>query len=267
MEENRENDFNLQPTPPKESVAERAPKKGNALIFTNILLTLLVIGLGIYIFIEKEKVKEENRTNDKKTDIVKETEQEEKYREYKGDYISAKLPPGWNICEHTGSSPIATVMKDDAYSGLTDLTISKDDIKIFEMRFVNGIGLLGCPEYVKFKDFSPAKIQEIEKENKEIGMTTEYIDYTNTPYTEFIFLGSKVRRVGNRLFDDPNSTDEYFDPGCLGEIILLKDISVTAIDNQTTPYKINVYQITISDNQTEDTLKELDKILESFRPV
>ena len=30
-------------------------------------------------------------------------------------------------------------------------------------------------------------------------MTTEYIDYTNISYSEFTFLGSKVRRVKNRL--------------------------------------------------------------------
>lgn len=107
--------------------------------------------------------------------------------EYKGEYISAKLPKGWEIKEYTGGDAITTAEKSVQYLVCLTMTISKDKENLFEMKIIDGIGLLGCPEYVKFKDFPPAKIQEIEKENKEIGMTTEYIDYTNISYSEFTF--------------------------------------------------------------------------------
>ena len=65
-----------------------------------------------------------------------------------------------------------------------------------------------------------------------------------------------------------DDVEQYFDPGCL-EVIYLEDIFATASSNsnQTTPYKINIYQVTILGNSTENTLKELDKVLESIQPV
>lgn len=276
MEENKKNNANIQSTPQVESVVKNVPRKMNVLLITNIFLTLLIIGLGVYIFMTDKKVKQLEKGIQKKENITQKDADENKIvekektteTEYKGEYISAKLPKGWEIKEYTGGDAITTAEKSVQYSGLTNLIISKDKENIFEMKIIDGIGLLGCPEYVKFKDFPPAKIQEIEKENKEIGMTTEYIDYTNISYSEFTFLGSKVRRVKNRLFSDMDDVEQYFDPGCL-EVIYLEDIFATASSNsnQTTPYKINIYQVTILGNSTENTLKELDKVLESIQPV
>lgn len=276
MEENKKNNANIQSTPQVESVVKNVPRKMNVLLITNIFLTLLIIGLGVYIFMTDKKVKQLEKGIQKKENITQKDADENKIvekektteTEYKGEYISAKLPKGWEIKEYTGGDAITTAEKSVQYSGLTNLIISKDKENLFEMKIIDGIGLLGCPEYVKFKDFPPAKIQEIEKENKEIGMTTEYIDYTNISYSEFTFLGSKVRRVKNRLFSDMDDVEQYFDPGCL-EVIYLEDIFATASSNsnQTTPYKINIYQVTILGNSTENTLKELDKVLESIQPV
>jgi hypothetical protein len=276
MEENKKNNANIQSTPQVESVVKNVPRKMNVLLITNIFLTLLIIGLGVYIFMTDKKVKQLEKGIQKKENITQKDTDENKIvekektteTEYKGEYISAKLPKGWEIKEYTGGDAITTAEKSVQYSGLTNLIISKDKENLFEMKIIDGIGLLGCPEYVKFKDFPPAKIQEIEKENKEIGMTTEYIDYTNISYSEFTFLGSKVRRVKNRLFSDMDDVEQYFDPGCL-EVIYLEDIFATASSNsnQTTPYKINIYQVTILGNSTENTLKELDKVLESIQPV
>lgn len=276
MKENRMNNSTIQSTPQVESVVKNVPRKMNVLLITNIFLTLLIIGLGVYIFMTDKKVKQLEKGIQKKENITQKDTDENKIvekektteTEYKGEYISAKLPKGWEIKEYTGGDAITTAEKSVQYSGLTNLIISKDKENIFEMKIIDGIGLLGCPEYVKFKDFPPAKIQEIEKENKEIGMTTEYIDYTNISYSEFTFLGSKVRRVKNRLFSDMDDVEQYFDPGCL-EVIYLEDIFATASSNsnQTTPYKINIYQVTILGNSTENTLKELDKVLESIQPV
>jgi hypothetical protein len=276
MKENRMNNSTIQSTPQVESVVKNVPRKMNVLLITNIFLTLLIIGLGVYIFMTDKKVKQLEKGIQKKENITQKDADENKIvekektteTEYKGEYISAKLPKGWEIKEYTGGDAITTAEKSVQYSGLTNLIISKDKENIFEMKIIDGIGLLGCPEYVKFKDFPPAKIQEIEKENKEIGMTTEYIDYTNISYSEFTFLGSKVRRVKNRLFSDMDDVEQYFDPGCL-EVIYLEDIFATASSNsnQTTPYKINIYQVTILGNSTENTLKELDKVLESIQPV
>lgn len=276
MKENRMNNSTIQSTPQVESVVKNVPRKMNVLLITNIFLTLLIIGLGVYIFMTDKKVKQLEKGIQKKENITQKDADENKIvekektteTEYKGEYISAKLPKGWEIKEYTGGDAITTAEKSVQYSGLTNLIISKDKENLFEMKIIDGIGLLGCPEYVKFKDFPPAKIQEIEKENKEIGMTTEYIDYTNISYSEFTFLGSKVRRVKNRLFSDMDDVEQYFDPGCL-EVIYLEDIFATASSNsnQTTPYKINIYQVTILGNSTENTLKELDKVLESIQPV
>ena len=270
------NNSTIQSTPQVESVVKNVPRKMNVLLITNIFLTLLIIGLGVYIFMTDKKVKQLEKGIQKKENITQKDTDENKIvekektteTEYKGEYISAKLPKGWEIKEYTGGDAITTAEKSVQYSGLTNLIISKDKENLFEMKIIDGIGLLGCPEYVKFKDFPPAKIQEIEKENKEIGMTTEYIDYTNISYSEFTFLGSKVRRVKNRLFSDMDDVEQYFDPGCL-EVIYLEDIFATASSNsnQTTPYKINIYQVTILGNSTENTLKELDKVLESIQPV
>lgn len=247
-------------------------KKEKILKITNFFLLMIAIGLGIYILhqegyikFKKDEIRQEEKTEEGDTD-ENDTKEEETESEYKGKYVTAKLPEGWKIEEYTGGQALTIAIKDVEYSGLTKLVISKNGVILFEMKIVDGIGLIGCPEYPKFKDFSPEVIQEIEKNNKEIGEETKYIDYTNTPYSEFSFLGTRVRRVEDLLFGGGSIGDPYFDPGCV-RVIALKDISVTADYGQPTSYETSIYETYIPSNQPESDLKELDRVLESMRPV
>ena len=161
MKENRMNNSTIQSTPQVESVVKNVPRKMNVLLITNIFLTLLIIGLGVYIFMTDKKVKQLEKGIQKKENITQKDADENKIvekektteTEYKGEYISAKLPKGWEIKEYTGGDAITTAEKSVQYSGLTNLIISKDKENIFEMKIIDGIGLLGCPEYVSLKTF------------------------------------------------------------------------------------------------------------------
>ena len=70
MEENKKNNANIQSTPQVESVVKNVPRKMNVLLITNIFLTLLIIGLGVYIFMTDKKVKQLEKGIQKKENIT-----------------------------------------------------------------------------------------------------------------------------------------------------------------------------------------------------
>lgn len=83
MEENKKNNANIQSTPQVESVVKNVPRKMNVLLITNIFLTLLIIGLGVYIFMTDKKVKQLEKGIQKKENITQKDTDENKIVERK----------------------------------------------------------------------------------------------------------------------------------------------------------------------------------------
>lgn len=277
MEENQENNLNLQPTPPIDNVVETtppvdnvvktAPKKGKMLVFTNVLLALLVIGLGIYIFITNKKIKELEKEDQEKitqkgglvvveAEVEEETVEKPQTKNFVGKYIKAELPEKWTIKEYKDGEGSYLITEGSDYSGLTGLEISNGNKTIMEMHILDGVGSVGCQRITLFKDSPKGFQDDKEKMNKEIGVEAEILDYTNTAYSEITLFGLKIRRVETEVFYDVDSNTTTFEASCERNWIPLKGLKKVA--------PVTLFQIVISKEATSNELATLDSILESL---
>ncbi len=280
MEENKKNNTNTQPTSSKENVVNPTPTKGNTIVIINVLLTLLVVGLGVYIFMTSKKLKEENKVSDKKTNIVKEEKKDEGESEiqvekevdkkppqqkFVGKYIKADLPTGWKIVEYENGDGTTMLDSMSKWEGLTGLQITKGGKEIMRMEAVSGIGFEGgCRELPRFKDYSSEYEAEMIKFAEEMGEKTEILDLTNKENSEFEWLKVRVRRVSNILYQDSVEGKEYFEPPCdLYKIIPTEGPYFKAVGYDY----VNHYIHEISSSATTSELKDLDGILRSMELV
>lgn len=230
-------------------------KKKSVLLYVNILLIIIVLGLGAYIlktenFFTEEKKEE---TVEREDDIEEEDGEEEEMSEeeattsyFAGKYITATLPLGWNIKE-----------EEDLGSQFKGFQIAHGGKTIMELEILDGVGSVGCPQIVLFSD-SPENYEEEMKEmNTEIGMEAAVLDYTNTKYSDIHLFGLRMRRVGNRMFFDTDEKTKAFEAQCEGSWIVIEELSEIA----STSY----FNLTISNQATAEELNSLDIILESLR--
>ena len=183
---------------------------------------------------------------------------------YEGKAITATLPEGWEIKEFfdgEGHNFLTTGQEEKTYyMGLTGIQIYNGNKEIMELKKVPyATGIEGCEKLPRFSDNSPDYeyiMGKSQKSSWESDIT--YIDYTNTPFSEFIFLGMRVRRVSTNLYIDRIPNDEYFQPQCdLLSLSLGNLMSATAQGSR--------FFYTISEEANENELVTLDKILESMK--
>ncbi len=284
MEESRENNFNLQPTPPKESVVEDIPKKGNFLVVANVLLTLLVIGLGVYIFVTDKKVKElKIKDKDKESVIQEDTDEEdvviEKKEENKnekeivskpqtksftGKYIKAELPTGWEIIEYGDGEGTEFLMDGTNYKGLTGLKISYNQKNILTMSALDGFGSNECSKLPHFKDSSEKYENDMREMSEETGHTFELLDYTNGGYQEYKWFDRNIRRVGDTFHYDTKNNNAYFEPQCLFSVVAFETSLFSSDSGSPT---MNSYQYELEKTVTKTVLEQLDTILKSMKTI
>ena len=125
---------------------------------------------------------------------------------------------------------------------------------------VYGIGFEACPQMPRFTDSNPDYEKEQEEIADEIDEKVEYLDYTDTPYSEFTWLEKRVRRIRTTLYYDTVLGNEYFEPQCEVAFFQLEDLGFEDPDG----YKGSVYMYTISQEATDEELELLDKILTSM---
>jgi len=286
MEESRENDFNLQPTPPKESVVEDIPKKRNFLVVANVLLTLLIIGLGVYIFMTDKRVKELEKENedkenvvqedtDKEKDVVEKVEEKENKNEkevtskpqtknFTGKYIKAELPTGWEIVEYGNGEGAKILVEGINYKGLTGLKISYNQKNILTMSAVDGFGSNECPKLPHFAD-SSEKYESYMREMVEgTGKTLELINYSSGDYSEYKWFDRNIRRVGDTFHYDTQNNNAYFEPQCLFSIVAFDTL---LFSNDSSSPTLNSYQYELEKTATKTVLEQLDTILKSMKTI
>ena len=252
---------------PTEEITEGKEKK-TPLFYINIVLLLIVLGLGAYILYKegywaKTKEQEKIETEDALKEEKELDEKEPKTKDFTGTYIKAKLPEGWDIVEYEDGEGTDTVTEGSKVVGLTGLEIKKGGTVILKLKALEGYGSNECSQIAHFKDFS----QEYEEDKKEMaeetGHTVTFLDFTKTPYTEINLFGIKIRRVEKEIFYDTIEGDSYFQPQCLKPVLIFDDLTFTVGEGayQTSN---GDYSYSFSGNVTTEELNLLDDILKSM---
>jgi hypothetical protein len=274
------------PTTPMPEVVVESSKKKKWLPILVILLSILFLTVTGYIvykeFFEKEDVvdntPEVNETTDEPNiedpDVCEvgeedcEDEEEEEVvqsNSFEGEVITATLPSDWSIIEYfdgDGTESLPGEMGN--YYGLTAIDIiNPDNLQVFTIQAVSGIGFVGCPNYALFEDDNPAYQSEQESISNEMGETLNVTDYTDKQYTEFEFLGVTFRRIGDQYFYDTQEGNNYFEPPCVEGLLTLEGLYFTDEDG----YKYEAYFYGATEDATESDLVIVDQILESVELV
>lgn len=260
MEEiSRENNFNLRPILPKEERVEPPRKKGSALTFANLLLAMIVIGLGVYIFITEKNMKDSKVEKDNGK-----TKEEVVITKYTGKYISADLPTDWEITEYGNGQGTVSLTDGPTYTGLTGLKVRYNNEEILSMPAIDGIGSNSCPKLPHFSDSSDIYEKDIKEMVEGTGETFELLDYTNGEYTKYKWLDRDIRRVGRTLYYDTKNNNQYFEPQCMATFVAFE---TSLFENDSGSPTMNGYMYKINESATEELLQQLDKILESMKVI
>jgi hypothetical protein len=253
-------------TPPLNQSPDSNSKGGDiGVILLNVFLALVTIFLLGYIAYKNGYINLDNILNiqedqDESEDENIDFDNSTPLETFTGDVLSAIVPSGWSIEEYFDGDGTSMVMEDGEYTGLTGIKIFNEEKEIMHIEAVYGIGFEACPEIPRFLDSSTEYEEEQENIAAEIEETVTYLDYTNTPYSEFEWLGKRIRRLSTTLYYDRVEGDEYFEPQCEKNFLNLEMFGFE--DSQG--YKGTVYMYTISQDATEEELETLDKILVSM---
>lgn len=270
---------NIQTTAPR-NPSERTPLEGKdrgiGVVILNILLALVTVVLLGYIAYrngyinldnilntqEKESTEEEEKPEDEDP-LEKDTQEELLTVEtHEGEYFSAVIPLGWEIVEYPDGKGTKMIAEGSEYTGLTGIQILKGTEEIMRIEGVSGIGFVGCPELPRFKDSSPSYEKEQKEITKEIDEEIKFLDFADTPYSEFKWLEERFRRVGAALYYDTVKGDEFFEPQCEVSFFRIEEFGFKDADG----YEGDTYMYTISQEASEEDLETLDKILISMVP-
>jgi hypothetical protein len=149
------------------------------------------------------------------------------------------------------------------YTGLTGIVIANNEEEIMKIEGVSGIGFIGCPELPKFEDTDPDYEEKQEDLVNEIGGEIQYLDFTETPYSEFTWLDKTVRRVQTAIYYDTIEGDNYFQPQCEVSFLRIEDFGFEDEGGN----RGDTYMYTISEEATVEQLENLDKVLTSMSVI
>jgi hypothetical protein len=267
------------------------PKKKFLIISVIVLGVILTILTGYIVYTQFIKTpestttkdnttQEENTTDDSSTEQSEDTgvcevgeecptdeeeTEEDTTTTFNGEVVTAELPEGWSIIEYfDGDGTESLPDMGLTYSGLTALDIINPENKqVFTLQGVSGIGFIGCPNYAVFDDDSPSYRAQQESASSEMGETLNTIDYTDTEYEEFEWLGATVRRIGDKYYYDTQEGNNYFEPPCVEGLITLEGLYFTDEDD----YKYESYFYGPTDDSTSDDLVIIDQILQEMQLV
>jgi hypothetical protein len=268
-------------TTPK--VVQPKPKKTKAwLVVVVVILSLLLLGVSGYIVfteflqnqddevevLEDDETEQEDSSTDDQEEEVSDTEEEEEddgLNTFEGDVLRAELPDGWSVIEYfDGEGTDSLPGTEMVYEGLTALDIvSPDNRQVFTLQAVSGIGFIGCPQYAIFEDDNEAYRFEQESTSDELGETLNTIDYTDTEYEEFEWLGVTFRRVDDKYYYDTQEGTNYFEPPCVEGLLTLEGLYFTDEDG----YIYESYFYGPTEDATDADLPTVDMILQSMELI
>jgi hypothetical protein len=286
------NNLKDSPTLDKSEEIKSSPTKKWLRILLIALAVILIFVAGYIIykeFIKNDTTTEENDTqitqdedpqyNDE-TDLAKENDTvcevgeedcedekdtEESSTSFEGEVISAQLPADWRIIEYFDGEGTESLPEEiGTYSGLTAIDIvNPDNLQVFSIQAVSGIGFAGCPSYPLFEDDNESYRIVQEGVSDEMGETLNIVDYTDKEYVEFEFLGVTFRRIGGQYFYDTLEGNNYFEPPCVEGLLTLEGLYFTDDDG----YKYEAYFYGPTEDSTTKDLVVVDEILESIELI
>lgn len=269
---------NIPVTPPQEEV-KTPPKNGKDkniwIIILNVFLALITIALLGYIAYkngyvdlgnifnnaQEESEEEEQEEETEPEEFVIESNGEETLVTFEGEYLSLIHPEGWTVEEYLDGVGSDMLVEGVTYTGLTGLKIfTDDDLEILNMYAVSGIGFVGCPELPIFDDSSDTYLTEQQDMNDEVGVEMITLDYTDTEYVDFEWLGKGFRRVNTTLYFDTELGNDTFEPQCEAGLITVPGLGFEDSDG----YEGVAYFYGISEEATDEELETLDQVLTSM---
>ncbi|MBU1120168.1 hypothetical protein KKA50_03170, partial [Patescibacteria group bacterium] len=251
------------------------PKKKVGLVVLVIFLSLIVVGLLVYIAYEKEYIQipflsktnssantEEDANNDNGDAAQADGEEETATTTaFAGDTFTASLPEGWTMQEYYDGQGTEYLSDGPDYVGLTGLKLfNPDGVQMFYLAGVNGIGFAGCSEYYAFADDNPAYRAEAQASADEMGDTMNINDFSNMPYAEYEVLGRTVRRIATKIYLDDEEGNNFFEAPCFNVVVTFEGLSYTDADS----YPYQAYFYGFNTTITGDELLQVDSILESL---
>jgi len=264
-----------QSTPQTIQEATPKPKKRVGLVVLAILLSLIVVGLLVYIAYEKEYIQipflsKTNSAQDTEengnTDNSDATEADDAVATttFTGDTVTATLPEGWTMQEYYDGQGSEYLSEGPDYVGLTGLKLfNPDGVQMFYLAGVNGIGFAGCSEYYAFADDNPAYRAQAQASADEMGDPMNINDFSSMPYFEYEMLGRTVRRIATKIYLDDEEGNNYFEAPCFNVVVTFEGLSYT--DETNNPYQAYFYGFNTT--ITGDELLQVDSILESLSLV
>lgn len=284
--------MNNSPTLPTSEETESVSEKKKWLHVLVIALAVLFISVVGYIvykeFVKDDTTPKENDTqitqdddsqNSDETDLTEDNdavcevgeedcddeETQESSTTFEGEVISAQLPTGWRIVEYFNGEGTESLPEEmGTYTGLTAIDIiNPENLQVFSIQAVSGIGFAGCPSYPLFKDDNESYRLVQENVSDEMGDTINITDYTDAEYVEFEFLGVTFRRIGDKYFYDTQEGNNYFEPPCVEGLLTLEGLYFTDDDG----YKYEAYFYGPTEDSTPEDLIIVDEILESIELI
>ena len=281
------------PTPQVEVKPEtkKKEKKNSALpIIIAILSTLVLCVVAVIVYLQFFNGKDavvDDTTDNSTTEVVEEDTDEDstdtgvclpgeedcedkddgeeeasEYENFEGEVLSSTMiPTGWRVIEYMDGDGTESLLEGETYEGLTGLAIvNPQDVRVFSMAAVTGIGFAGCYDYTEFADDSPSYRAQMESDATDMGETLNVTDYTSVDYEEFEFLGTTVRRVGEKYFYDTLEGNNYFEAPCFTGLITLEGLTY----EDSTGYTMEAYFYGAEDTATSGDLLVADQILDSL---
>lgn len=284
--------MNNSPTLPTSEETESVSEKKKWLHVLVIALAVLFISVVGYIvykeFVKDDTTPKENDTqitqdddsqNSDETDLTEDNdavcevgeedcddeETQESSTTFEGEVISAQLPTGWRIVEYFNGEGTESLPEEmGTYTGLTAIDIiNPENLQVFSIQAVSGIGFAGCPSYPLFKDDNESYRLVQENVSDEMGDTINITDYTDAEYVEFEFLGVTFRRIGDKYFYDTQEGNNYFEPPCVEGLLTLEGLYFTDDDG----YKYEAYFYGPTEDSTPEDLIIVDEILDSIELI
>jgi hypothetical protein len=189
--------------------------------------------------------------------------------DFKGKYVTAKLPAKWQIVESSDFSK-TTTLSNTKYLGLATLDIRYNNKTAVLFRAGEAFGdTTQCESYAKFKDTSSAYVQFRIDTNKVLNMEApQIIDLTNAKYAEYTALGNKIRRFENTLYFNGDTTGKYFNASC-GLEAWARQFPPLSFRHAGENGDGHTYFMdqSIPSNLSETELLQFDKILQSIKAV
>lgn len=259
--------------------------RNKKLLVVVVLLAFIIVIAVIFLFKQNAHYSEPEENQDISIASSPVTLDEMAKTKYVGKFVTASLPKEWTIKEIEVADTNQLLTENVDYSGLIRLELYYKDKIAFDLKAVDGIGIMDvCNTVYSFQDTDTNYIEKrkqdfigYSKAGDEQKLESEILKDFKVKdlrdYTSFPFLDKEVRRVGYNLYWKSNSDPKFFNPECgpyssflrFNEITFTRSVVLAGIEQKEDLHLYSPNEIT--SDLSEESLKDLDSILASIYPI